>query len=365
MKKITSFEYNTILFLLIRASFIEVTVKILINMCKEDAWISIILGIILGIAPFCIFQYIKNKNPDKNIINIVTENFKHSHFIINTFIISVLIFTTCNLWNLIHFIDSQFLYKTSTWIITSAVIIPICYAATKDINTISKVTTILFYIIIIFMMFIIFGLTKGINIENIKPILNTNPKNIINGAILFIAFNILPLFLLTIIPNNKIINNKNNFICYVLATISLLNIMFLTITIFGIDLAALYDYPSFHLLKRVIVLEIIDRIESILSLEWIFSLFIIIIIGLFFIKETLNITLKKTNNKIIIVICIFMGIVSNIIFKTHGTSEHFYTHYLIYILYISFFILPLIIVIKNLNKIHLFHNKDTNNSNNT
>ncbi len=351
MRKISSLEYNTILFFLIRACFIEVTVGILISMCSEDAWISIILGIILGVIPFFLFHFIKINNPNKNIIDIINNNFKFCRSLNFIILIGVLIFTICNFWNLIHFIDSQFLYKTSTWIITSAVILPICYAVSKDFHVVSKVSLILFYVVIIFMIFIILGLISGINIDNLKPILFTRPKNILCGSFIFIAYNVLPIFLLTIIPNNKIINYsaKKNFLFYLFATISLLNIMFLTISIFGIDLASLYDYPSFHLLKRVSVLEIANRIESILSLEWIFALFVLIIIGLFFIKEGIKVIFKvdkKTNNKIIIVICIAISFISNVIFLTHGTSEYFFQNYLIYILYIIFFIIPFAIFIK-------------------
>ena len=148
-------------------------------------------------------------------------------------------------------------------------------------------------------------------------------------------------------------SKKMNLCFYFISTFSLLNVMFLTISIFGIDLASIYNYPSFHLLKRVSVLEFIDRVESILSLEWIFALFVLIIMGLLFIKQAIfkmfNFN-KKTNNKIIFVICTLIAIITNFIFLTHGESNYFFTHYLIYFLYFSFLILPFISYIKGLKK---------------
>ena len=353
MKKITSLEYNTVLFFLIRACFIEISSSIIIASSKEDAWISILIGFLFGLMIFFLYEKMKSQYNDKDIIEINFINFKHLGFLVNfVILIGVLIFTICNFWSLVHFIDSQFLYKTSTFIVTIAVFLPICYASFKDLHILGKVSLVLFYIGMFFIIFILFGLVSGINTENIKPILH---NNIFYGAFVFIAFNILPIFLLTIIPKNMIkdYSKKMNLCFYFISTFSLLNVMFLTISIFGIDLASIYNYPSFHLLKRVSVLDFIDRVESILSLEWIFALFVLIIMGLLFIKQAIFKMInfnKKTNNKIIFVICTLIAIITNFIFLTHGESDYFFTHYLIYFLYFSFLILPFISYIKGLKK---------------
>ena len=129
--------------------------------------------------------------------------------------------------------------------------------------------------------------------------------------------------------------------------------MFLTISIFGIHLSELYNYPSFHLLKRVSVLDIIDRVESILSLEWFLALFVQIMISLFFIKEALKETFQtkeKTNNITMIIVCIITAIISFLIFTTKGTEIAYFQNILIYLLYIIYFIIPLITFFKSLKK---------------
>ena len=73
MKKITSLEYNTLLWFLTRATFIEITAEILLNTAHQDSWISILIAIIIGLLPFSLYSYLKNKYPDKNIIQINKE----------------------------------------------------------------------------------------------------------------------------------------------------------------------------------------------------------------------------------------------------------------------------------------------------
>ena len=356
MKKITSLEYNTLLWFLTRATFIEITAEILLDSAHQDSGISILIAIIIGIIPFSLYSYLKNKYPDKNIIQINKEKLgKFGTFLNLILIAATFIFAICSYWIIVHFIDSQYLYRTSTTIIIIILILPVIYTITKNFHVFSKVSLIMFYISLIFIIIILSGLIGNVNVDNIKPILNNNPNNILYGSFCFIGFNIMPLFLLNIIPKNNIKNYspKKSFIFYLISGLSLLNVMFLTISIFGIHLSELYNYPSFHLLKRVSVLDIIDRVESILSLEWFLALFVQIMMSLFFIKEALKEIFQikeKTNNTIMIIVCLIITILTSIIFTTKGTEIAYFKHQLIYILYIAFFIIPLITFFKSLKK---------------
>lgn len=356
MKKINSLEYNTLIWFLTRATFIEITAEILLNTAHQDSWISIIIAIVFGIIPFFLYSYLKNKFPDKNIITLNKEKFgKFGTFLNLILIASTLIFTICSFWIVVNFIDSQYLYRTPTIMIIIILILPVIYTIIKDFHIFSKVSLIMFYISLFFIIIILTGLISNIDINNIKPILNNSPNNILYGTFCFIGFNILPLFLLNIIPQNKIKNYspKKSFVIYLISSLSLLNVMFLTISIFGIHLSELYNYPSFHLLKRVSVLDIIDRVESILSLEWFLALFVQIITALFFIKEALKETFKpkeKTNNIIMIIVCLIIAFLTQNIFTTKSTEIAYFKNQLIYILYISYFLIPIITLLKSLKK---------------
>lgn len=356
MKNITSLEYNTLLWFLTRATFIEITAEILLNNSHQDSWISILIAIIIGILPFLLYSHLKNKYPNKNIIQINKEKLgKFGTFLNLILIAGTFIFAICSFWIIVHFIDSQYLYRTPTIMIIIILILPLIYTIIKDFHVFSKVSLIMFYISLFFILVILSGLISNVDIDNIKPILNNNPNNILYGTFCFIGFNILPIFLLNIIPKNKINNYsfKKSFLFYIISGLSLLNVMFLTISIFGIHLSELYNYPSFHLLKRVSVLDIIDRVESILSLEWFLALFVQITMALYFIKEGIKITLnykEKTNNIIIVIVCLIISFISYIIFTTKGTEIAYFQNILIYLLYTIYFILPLITFFKSLKK---------------
>ena len=356
MKQITSLEYNTLLWFLTRATFIEITAEILLNTAHQDSWISILIAIIIGILPITLYSYLKNKYPQQNIIKLNQEKLGKIGTFLNLILIaSTLMFTISSFWIVVNFIDSQYLYQTPTPIIICILILPVIYTIIKKFYVFTKVNLIMFYISLFFIIIILTGLIGNVDINNLKPILNNSPNNILYGSFCFIGFNILPLFLLSIIPKKNIKNYspKKSFLFYIISGLSLLNVMFLTISIFGIHLSELYNYPSFHLLKRVSVLEIIDRVESILSLEWFLALFIQIVMSLFFIKisiKELFQTKEKTNNIIMIIACLIIAFLTQIIFTTKGTEIAYFKNILIYILYISYLIVPLITFIKSLKK---------------
>lgn len=349
MKKITNLEYNSLIYFLNRACFIELTLSIILNTANQDSPISLIIGTIIGLIPFSIYQYLKNKYPNHNYITLNNILFKHGNIINIIIFIYCLIGLICTFWILVSFTNSLFLFKTNTWIISLALIIPILYASTKEIHIISKISLILFYIVLIFNFIIITGLINKIDISNLKPILNNNKNDILFSSVLFYALSISKLFFINIISKKQIINNntKTNYITYLLTCINMIIITIENICIFGINLSSIYEYPAFQILKRVNILGVIDRIESILAIEGILSIFIEMIIISYYAKEIIKETFQtKTNKYITTSICLITFFISNIIFKTRENAENFFKGPLLYIIFLICIILPILTLLK-------------------
>ena len=59
-KKLRMIEICCLYYFIIRASFLGVTSSNIIHLARQDSWISIIVGTILGLIPLSIFLYVKN-----------------------------------------------------------------------------------------------------------------------------------------------------------------------------------------------------------------------------------------------------------------------------------------------------------------
>ena len=156
MKKINSFEYGTLIWFLIRACFIVSSASLIISISDEESWFSIIIGTLIGIIPFLIYEYLKKKFPNQNIIEINQKLFGKFGYILNfVMCLTLLVFIIITFWMLTNFINTQFLYKTPFLVVALALILPIAYINFKGIKVIGKVSLLSFYISFVFIILIL------------------------------------------------------------------------------------------------------------------------------------------------------------------------------------------------------------------
>ena len=357
MKKIELSNYNTLLFFLTRGCLLGIMTNNLYAISKQNSYISIIIGGILGILPLLMYYYIIKRYPNKNILEIIKKTLGNKlSFIINILLsLFIFLYATSIFYNLITFISSQYLARTPKLAIGIALGLCFCYLINKGINTIAKTSTILFYIFILAFFLSFFGLISQLDFSNLYPMLEHGITPIFKGSFNLISLSITPIFLLTIIPYNKINNNKkilkSTIIYYVIGILSILTVNIFVTTIYGIKMANLIQYPEFHILKRLSLIGFIERFEGILSIQWLFGIILSIVTSLSFIKiHILKLSQRKNNqnNTIIDIILTILLIISvSYIFKNDTSANFFYKNYFPYLNFIFFFILPFIIFVFN------------------
>ena len=310
MKKISTLQYCAIEYFLILANNVGLTTYILFNNAKQDGLISIILGTILGLIPLKIYLNIINTKPELNIFEKIEEKFKNGKIINLILTLGISFLVAINYNNLIDFISSQYLSKTPQIIISLSFLPAIIYILNKGTTVIGRTVFILLTISLSLLLITILGLIWQIKIDNILPILENGIKNPLICSLIYVTFNTTPLFLLTIIPKNEISDkeklNKRITITYIISNLIVLIIFFLTLSVLGTNLANLYQYPEYDVLKKISLIGFIERTESIISLRWTFYVFTVTIMGIIFItkyiKHTFKIKNEKTNKKITLIV---------------------------------------------------------------
>jgi spore germination protein KB len=212
MQKINLSNYNTLLFFLLRASFVGGVSANLLITAQRDSLLSTIIASILGIIPLIIFYFLIKSYPRKNIIEIINEVFGKTFGTLINLILSLFIIFNASLIfrNLINFISSQFLYQTPDLIIGLVFIIAIIYSLYHGITTISRSSTILFYLFSILFLISLIGLFNQANLTNFLPMLEYGINPVLKGTYNYISLNILPIYILTIIPYNEIENHRQS-----------------------------------------------------------------------------------------------------------------------------------------------------------
>lgn len=283
MKK--SLSYASVMFFIIISSFIGMSFQLSVTSAKQDLWISLILSFIIGIIPMLMIKYIASYQPDKPFRNKIKDLFPKIYPIIFfILIVGVFAMTQVSFINLNNFVASEFLNKTPKIAVGIAFIIPITIIISKKAVVIPRVAQFLFYFGLILFLASVIGLIGKVDIANFQPILR-NP--ILPSAIYFLGFNIAPLFMILIFPNNLIKKELGK--AYIFSFITLFLVSIITLGVFGVYLTTLFRYPEFHVLKSAFEGLLSYQLENTLAIQWIFSIYIFCSVGLKFCNELLNI----------------------------------------------------------------------------
>lgn len=333
-------QYCSSIFLTILSCLLGILVTGLVNIGGVDSWISIILGTILGIFILTIYLSIYNFKSDLSFYEKIKVLFnKKSFIILNMFIFISILFSSILFWNLTNFISSQYLYNTPSYFIEIIFLITIGYFLSHKKTTIFRACLIFAYIFIVFYLFSFFGLINKIDLNNFKPMFQTNFLNIIKCTFIYISYTAIPMFFMNIISKKKIENfsNKSIIVTYIISNLVIFSVLFIVISIFGIDLARIYQYPTYHVLKRVFI----ERIENILSMGLIIVLLIPCSIMCYFSQDLIKNT-YHFDCKIVLLIILYF---SKYIFKNSTYGEYLILNILPFIM-LSFIIVILIIFYK-------------------
>ncbi len=332
--KISAFQIFVIGAMIGNSLFVGMGTIITIIITKENAWMVALISSIIGIIPILILSKIMDHLPDTNILEKNKKIFgKIIGHIVNfiIFVIVTLVFFFV-IWGLGDFSNLKYLTETPFLFVTLIFLSPAIYACAKGIETIARTTQIIFFLSLAIIIIITISMTGFVDIDNIKPFLKEGISPIINGVLNFLSYALVPFIALLIIPKNEIVCNeklkKNLILGYVFAALTMALVFFVIISSVGINLASLYRFPEYYIIKKVSIGDTFDNIENFLSIHWIFNMFSAIMLCLYFIKEYF-INLFKVEKEIKKkFICVAIGLVSAYIVTTFFSPSTFVVHFI-------------------------------------
>ena len=218
------------------------------------------------------------------------------------------------------------------------------YCSNKKINVITHVSMILTTLNLVLFLISSTSIVKEIDLNNLLPFLKTDQSNIIVSAIKLSIINILPLIIILIIPKNKITNQKKYqkfiIISYIIGAFISTIITIYTISTLSIYLVNVFEFPEYMVLKRIKLFGFLERVENLISLQWITYSFIYITIIIYTISKSITNNQKQfTYSNIVIGILL---IISQTIFKNNTSFNDYISSSFMYIISI---LIPIYIII--------------------
>lgn len=322
------------IFFLTRSLFFGLGISLLCKYTNKDTYIGAIIGTLLGLIIILCYRYIIQNKKNKSLNEILNQNKIIGLIVRILFLAASIIILIYTLLTYKTFISSFLLATTPVFMILIPWLILLIYCAWGGIPMINKLATSLFPFSIILSILSIFSIFGNFDYYNFLPILTTKPTSLFMSIIAFAGISTFPGILTLHLESNI----KNYVKFYLLSTILVIITIICVNGIFGEVLVNVFRFPEYMILKQVILLDFIEKIENILSIVWAFDLFITSAFAIYSIKTL--VPAKKNNFSTLIIIAIIA-----ILIDKFFNFNYIYELFAYYALpYISF-ILPLIIII--------------------
>ncbi len=366
--RINSFEFASLIPFISTSIILGGSFLFLYNRVEKSSVISMFLGFILsGIFLLLIFT-VFNCDTDKPLALKIKNIFPKWIYIILTVSIILLTFSTVSyvFYRLTSFFSTQFLTDTPSISISFVMGALVFYMATKNIEVITRFSSIAFVICASTFLFNLFTLFPQVKIYNLLPIIDTEIKNILLATVIFSIIVSGPSVMLLVVPKENISDPKNLkktlIFFYIITFIMILLINIVTLGGLSIDVAKLYTYPAYIILKKIHVFDFINSIENIAILLWFFFYIIYCSLGFMLIKQKIAELFKIKNSSIkniIIFLIIVLGIILQTMLFSHKSSLDkpniiFYSVYTFLPLYL---ILLIYLIVYKIKKKKLFKQK--------
>lgn len=245
-------EYKFLNYFNMRSFFLGVGLSRILSSTKEMFFISIILGTILGI----IILKLMNISIKKRMINVLICSI--------LFIMALIILS--------NMISSMYLTEMPKLMVGIPIIIVILYTLKQQEKVIFKITNILIVINILFFVLSIIALIPYIKLINFSYT-DVHISNILLSSLEYAFLSTTPI----IISKDEKFKDVSVIKTYIISSVTMSILFAITLGILGSNMASVYRYPEYIILKRITLFNNSANLENIICLYWIFDVLMFLI----------------------------------------------------------------------------------------
>lgn len=292
---------SNITYFLTRSLFLGFGLSLLFDEIGKDYYIGAFIGIFIGLIFTYLYSYILKKKGSKSLKEIFKNN-KIVGFITRTLLLLASIFILVYILVVYKiFVVSFLLVNSPELFISIPFIILATYCAFKGLKVIKRFASSLLPISIVLNIIILCSLLGFIETTNFLPIMSAKTGSIFKTALFYAGISSFPNILSLHFNSPKGINKM-----YIIASISLVLVALTVEGVLGEVLVKVFRFPEYIVLKQIKLFQFIEKVENILSIIWIFDLFMTAIMCIYSIKELVPEYKNKYSTIGILIILIYI-----------------------------------------------------------
>ncbi|MFG6495046.1 endospore germination permease [Fictibacillus sp. UD] len=252
----------------------------------QDAWLSMILAVVIGLLLNIIWILILKRYGFRSIFRLTEVA---GGKIVGTLLNIIIIFYALHLAsyvvrNLSNFMISNVIPESSPWTFQFMILLLAIYSCFYGLNNIGRVNEFLTPFMILFFIGSLAITLNQFRFSHIQPVFEQGLLKISQGAYTTTGFPFIEIILmgsmLTYVKNKEKLA-KNYLSGFLIGGIALIITVFAAVGVEGAYMVKRQSYPTYELMRDISVINIFERVEVIIGVVWIFGILVKIIVCLF------------------------------------------------------------------------------------
>lgn len=303
---INSTQMATLLLAYMTGSAIIFIPAPLIKIVKNGAWLSVLIGTLIGMILLVCLLYIHKNYPGLAFVDISRQTFGPWLFylVVIPFLIQALIEVVYIVIGISSFFTSVMMVNTPDYVFNSLIFITAAVTVRAGIEVMARMFTLLLPVMYLSFIIVVLLVFPNYHPEYLKPVSPDGIVPILYGAFQTISFPFAELLLFSVIlplTNKESMKNLSKllYIALLINGLSLAVSVLCTIMVLG-PLAGIIPYSIFNLARLVDIANFFSRIESVIGLSLILGSFMKATIVLYVLTICLSKVLTVKNYRSLI-----------------------------------------------------------------
>ncbi|MGX1193110.1 GerAB/ArcD/ProY family transporter [Metabacillus sp. SLBN-84] len=246
---------------------------------RNDAWLSMLFALGAGLLLNVFFLLCLKQFHYASIFSVMEQAAgRYAGTVINIIIIFYSLHLAAYVVrNLSNFMTTSISPEASSFTFQAAIILISLYSVYFGANNLARVNQFYAPIVMMLLFFSFILVINQFDFSNLKPVLYRGIKPVWSGAYTTIGFPFLEMLLLFSLTG-YMSKKKNIPAAYLFSLftggIILVLIVLFSIGIQGYDLVQRQTYSTFELMRDIDIIDLLERVEVLIGIAWIFGIFV-------------------------------------------------------------------------------------------
>ncbi|MFC4100593.1 GerAB/ArcD/ProY family transporter [Paenibacillus xanthanilyticus] len=248
-------------------------------MARRDGWLSGMLSLAMGMGVLLLFAMLHRRHPDRTFVEMCQSMLGRwaGGLAAGAFVFFLLVLASSMIRVLTDFMSTQIMPNTPVQVIAILFLALVVRASRGGIETIARTAEIAAPWVLLLLSLLIMFVIPESRLEQIEPFLYDGFKPVVAGSITCFTYGFVEcgsfLMVFAFVRGAKQGIRMPLLLGGAAGGALLVAIIFFCLTVFGPAITAQSTYPSYMLAKKIEIGEFLQRIEAIMAIAWLFTIF--------------------------------------------------------------------------------------------